>query len=256
MSLNIFAVAGQRIYISEDPVDLPDDDLVAADFDDIDWIEVKNWVQMGANGDAAALITTSLIDRGRDIKQKGTRNAGQMQNNFAIARTDPGQTKVREAETSDLNYAFKIQGNDEPAVGTAPAPSQRLFYGLVTQAQEAGGQANTAQLLNTTVEINTNIVTIAPTAGAAPVNTVPPAIGGVAQQGQTLTAFPGSWTGGVDTYTYQWKSEGVDISGATSATYIPVVGDVGDSITVTVTATNAAGSANATSMETPAIIAA
>lgn len=256
MSLSLFAVAGQTIYIGSDPVDLPDEDVDATDFAGVNWIQIKNWSQMGANGDAAALITTALIDRGRDVKSKGTRNAGQMQNNFAISRSDPGQVKVRQAEQSPLNYPFKIIGNDAPAVGSAPAPSQRMFMGIVTVAQEAGGQANTQQMLNTTVEINTNIVTVQPTAGAAPVNTVLPAISGIAQEGQTLTAFPGVWTGGVDSYAYQWESEGVAIPGATTNEYEVVVGDVGDGLTVVVTATNAAGSTNAESAVTADVIAA
>lgn len=90
---------------------------------------------------------------------------------------------------------------------------------------------------------------------AAPVNSVLPAISGIAQVGQVMTAWTGVWSG-APTFTYQWKNEGVNIGGATSATYTPVVGDVGDNITVTVTATNSAGSASATSIETAAVIAA
>lgn len=255
MTLNMYAVAGQKIYIGSAAVDLPDVDLVAGDFSGVTWIEIKNWSQMGANGDAAALITTPLIDRNRDIKQKGTRNAGQMQNNFAISRGDAGQLKIRAAEQTDQNWPFKILGNDEPSSGSSPTPSQRLFYGLVTAAQEAGGQANTAQMLNTTIEINTNIVTVAPAAGSAPSNTTLPAISGVAQQGVVLTCWPGVWTGGVDSYAYQWKNEGANISGATSSTYTPVAGDVGDNLTCTVTATNASGSTPATTAETVAVLA-
>jgi len=252
----LYAVAGQKIYIGSAAVDLPDGDLDETDFSGVTWIEIKNWSQAGGVGDAAALITTPLIDKARDIKQKGTRNAGQMQNNFAIARTDAGQIAIRAAEQTDNNYPFKIVGNDEPSVGTAPTPSERLFYGLVTAASEPGGAANTTQMLNTTVEINTNIVIVAPSAGAAPVNTVKPAISGIAQQGVELTAYVGVWTGGVDSYAYVWKNEGVAIGGATASTYTPVLGDVGDNITVTVTATNAAGSTSATSAETTAVLAA
>lgn len=81
---------------------------------------------------------------------------------------------------------------------------------------------------------------------AAPVNMIGPAISGVAQVGQTLTAYPGVWSG-APTYGYVWKNAGVAIPGATGKTYVPVVGDVGDAITVTVTATNLTGNANATS---------
>ena len=94
------------------------------------------------------------------------------------------------------------------------------------------------------------------TAAAAPVNSVLPAISGTPQVGVELTAFEGVWQNGPTAFTYQWKNEGAAISGATAKTYTPVAGDVGDNITVTVTATNSAGSASATSAEAiPAIAA-
>lgn len=82
----------------------------------------------------------------------------------------------------------------------------------------------------------------------APVNTSPPVISGTAKEGETLTVFIGTWTGGApNTYARQWKRDGVAISGATGGTYVLVGADVGEMITVTVTATNDAGSASATS---------
>ena len=92
-------------------------------------------------------------------------------------------------------------------------------------------------------------------AAEAPVNGVLPAIHGIAQVGEVLTANPGIWAP-FATFTYQWKNEGANIVGATSSTYEPVVGDIGDNITVTVTATNTGGSASATSAETTPVIAA
>lgn len=89
---------------------------------------------------------------------------------------------------------------------------------------------------------------------AAPTNTALPTITGTAQVGQTLTAANGTWTGS-PTFTRQWKKGGVNISGATSATYVPVEGDIGATITVTITGTNAGGSASATSAATAAVIA-
>lgn len=91
---------------------------------------------------------------------------------------------------------------------------------------------------------------------SAPTNTVLPAISGIAQVGQTLTAWPGVWTG-APTFSYVWKNEGVAIPGATGPTYVPVVGDVGDNITVTISGVNSAGPpVSATSTETAAVIAA
>lgn len=82
----------------------------------------------------------------------------------------------------------------------------------------------------------------------APSNTVAPSISGSPVVGSTLTANNGTWAGSTPiTYTYQWLKGGVNISGATAQTYVPVTGDIGGTITVTVTATNSIGNASATS---------
>ncbi|HEV7344263.1 MAG TPA: phage tail tube protein [Devosia sp.] len=90
---------------------------------------------------------------------------------------------------------------------------------------------------------------------AAPVNSVLPAISGIAQVGEVLTAWEGVWSGSPE-FTYQWNADGVAIGGATSVTYTPVVGDIGDPITVTVTATNLVDDTSATSAATLDVIAA
>lgn len=74
-------------------------------------------------------------------------------------------------------------------------------------------------------------------------------------RGQTLSAHVGTWTHSA-VFTYQWKLDGADISGATTDTYEPVVGDIGKTITVAVTAANTSGSATATSGGTADVIAA
>lgn len=91
-------------------------------------------------------------------------------------------------------------------------------------------------------------------AESAPTNTVLPAISGLLEVGETLTAYPGVWTG-APSFTYQWKNEGANISGATSQTYTLQSSDEGDNITVTVTGTNSAGNASATSPATDVIAA-
>lgn len=89
---------------------------------------------------------------------------------------------------------------------------------------------------------------------AVPAFTVLPAISGIPQVGETLTAYPGQVSGG-GIPSYVWKNETVAIPGATAQQYDPVVGDVGDNLTVTVTWTNSEGSASATSAETAAVLA-
>jgi hypothetical protein len=81
-----------------------------------------------------------------------------------------------------------------------------------------------------------------------PANTVAPTITGTAQQGQTLTEHHGSWTNEPTGYSYQWlQCDGLGggclpISGASGQTYVPAAGDVGHTLAVQETATNAGGS--------------
>lgn len=162
---DLFPVAGCHIYIGEaTPTQLTD--FVEADFitSPDQFVEIDGWSQMGASGDAAALITTQLINRNRDIKQKGTSNAGSMQNVFAVIDDDPGQIALIAAAegANKANYAFKIVYNDASGA-SGSEPSVRYFVGLVMGAQEAGGQANTIRNLNATVEINSNVVKVAAT---------------------------------------------------------------------------------------------
>lgn len=92
-------------------------------------------------------------------------------------------------------------------------------------------------------------------AAAAPANTVLPAISGVAQVGEVLTAWPGVWTN-APSFTYVWEADGTPIPGATDNAYTLVVGQLGAVITVVVAGTNTAGTASAESTGTAAVIAA
>jgi len=81
-----------------------------------------------------------------------------------------------------------------------------------------------------------------------PANTVLPAVTGTAIVGSTLTTTNGTWTGTpTPTYARQWKRGGTAISGETGLTYLLAAPDIGTNITCTVTATNTAGSVDATS---------
>ena len=157
---DLFAVSGCKFYIGT-ALAAKATDFVAGDFSAVTWQEVDGWTQMGQFGDTAALITTAVINRGRDVKQKGTRNAGSMENVFAYDPTDQGQINLEAAEKTAINYAIKVELNDMPSGGSTN--SERLFVGLVTSANESGGDANNVRSLNVTVEINSNIVKVAAT---------------------------------------------------------------------------------------------
>lgn len=160
---DLYPVAGSKIYIGNAAMATQADDFIESDFSGVSWTEIDGWETMGAVGDAAQTITTSLINRGRDVKQKGTRNAGSMQNQFAILSGDTGQLALIAAEKTRNNYPFKIEFDDaaDGPSSPTPQPSKRYFVGLVTTAQEAGGNANTVRMLSATIEINSNIVDVA-----------------------------------------------------------------------------------------------
>lgn len=79
-----------------------------------------------------------------------------------------------------------------------------------------------------------------------PENTDAPVLTGTPEVGQVLSVTNGTWTG-EPTYKRQWKADGANISGATGMTHTLQPASEGKEITVTVTATNDAGSATADS---------
>lgn len=89
-----------------------------------------------------------------------------------------------------------------------------------------------------------------------PKSTTPPSISGTTEQGETLTAAAGGWTGTGPVIAYQWlrcNSSGascVDIGGATSEAYTVASTDAGSALRIEITASNAAGSATAISVAT------
>jgi hypothetical protein len=93
-----------------------------------------------------------------------------------------------------------------------------------------------------------------------PVETTPPTVSGTPQEGQMLTASPGTW-GGTEpiSYAYQWQrcdANGANcnaISGATGTSYLVTSADVGSTLAVTVVASNVAGSNSATSAPTSVV---
>lgn len=97
---------------------------------------------------------------------------------------------------------------------------------------------------------------------AKPVNTSPPTVSGVPQEGRTLTGTRGEWRNNPTDYNFFWTRCGktggscANISGAHAATYTLTSADVGDTVRFKVQASNADGSTFASSVPTAVIVAA
>ena len=122
------------------------------------------------------------------------------------------------------------------------AAGQISSHYTASQGGSAGSTAASAQ--------SAVVVAVAPSNSAVPV------VSGLAQEGQTLSASSGSWSGSAPIgYAYQWQRCGgscVNV-GSNQNTYVVVSADVGSKLQVVVTASNSAGSASATSAQTATV---
>lgn len=95
--------------------------------------------------------------------------------------------------------------------------------------------------------------TLTPT---APTNNTLPVVSGTPTVGETLSSTSGTWSGyPAPTFAYQWVRGAATNIGTNSPSYQLVDADLGSTVKCTVTATNVAGSASATSAPTSTIAA-
>ncbi|WP_230118948.1 carboxypeptidase regulatory-like domain-containing protein [Arthrobacter sp. Bi83] len=136
-----------------------------------------------------------------------------------------------------LTYQWKANGT---ASGLAIAGATASTYKLTT--------ADVGKTITVTVTgTKTGYTTAAKTSVATgtvmalnPVLTAPvPKVTGTAKVGSTLTATPGTWGPAPVTLKYQWKANGVAITGATASTYKLAATDLGKTVTVSVTGAKA-----------------
>lgn len=80
------------------------------------------------------------------------------------------------------------------------------------------------------------------TAAAAPVATGRPVVRGSLAVGGTITVANGAWFKEPTSYTYQWRRNGINIAGATSASYVITNADKNKSLDCLVIGSNAEGS--------------
>lgn len=143
------------------------------------------------------------------------------------------------------------------AAGERPAGSNSNngYWGSAQWFTATGGSKAMAWTANGSDAWAALVFEINAAAPAPPVNTVAPAVTGTAQVGQTLTTTNGTWTNTPTSYSYLWKhgDDSATAGAATNSTYVPVAGDIGYTMKCVVTATNADGSAAASSNTTSTV---
>jgi len=154
--------------------------------------------------------------------------------------------------TADPARAAATQGaqvildpKSDAAIGAKGGAAANMQYNtdFRDQALEAAGfdpSGPSAQLTDRPPDAPP-VDNVIPRSELAPVNIDVPA---VTQSGTTLSCTMGNWTGEPTSYSYQWQLNGTD-AGTNAATYDVKPGDVGETATCIVTATNAIGSTTA-----------
>ncbi|MCI0467850.1 MAG: hypothetical protein L0Y57_12735 [Beijerinckiaceae bacterium] len=164
-----------------------------------------------------------------------------------IANKNPNSTLVFGTGGNALSVpgSLQISGNEIQVGPTPPGTPTVITFGLVETLAPVQTNGLSASAINAPAGV--------------PVNTAVPTIDDTTPtEGQLLTGTNGTWTNSPTGFAYQWFRNGsTAISGATAITYTPVTADVGQTLSLRVTASNGSGSgAPAMSAATSAVAAA
>jgi prepilin-type N-terminal cleavage/methylation domain-containing protein len=159
------------------------------------------------------------------------------------------------SQTTSYDYQWQHSANGTTWANVAAGGTNSLYTVAATDLGDTlRVQVTAANVGGSTTVTSSGTGTVLP---AAPVNTALPLVSGTPQVGATLTATNGSWANSPTTYGYQWQrsANGTTWSpatgpGATTNSYTINAADLDDALRVSVTATNAGGSATALSAAT------
>jgi hypothetical protein len=173
---------------------------------------------------------------------------------------------ITDADTTAVASDFTAQiawGDGSISAGSVTTATGGGFDIVGTHAYAAAGSLPLSVSVNKingrTASGSGNANVVPPGSPLPPANTALPVISGTTTAGQLLSSTSGGWTGN-PTFAYQWRdcdTAGNNCSnvtaGGTASTYTLTATDVGKTLRVLVTATNAGGSVSATSDKTAAV---
>ncbi len=194
-------------------------------------VQIKNSIITGNGGDAQVFVCSPANEVARGCNGDHLPYVGVSTAAYSLLGTTDGVNEGQGMITGDPRFVSLVDKDyhlapDSPAIDAAdPADPVDEEPAPNGGRRDVGAYGGTPE---------------ATTAGpAAPIeNQSAPVITGTPQVGSTLTASEGTWTNSPTGFSYQWRSGGVNV-GADQNTYVPVAADVGNTVTVTVTASRA-----------------
>ena len=178
---------------------------------------------------------------------------GKSGNTITLSAADVGSLTQT---TADARYATIAQGakaatSVQTVNGTSPDASGNVTItvgsGTATWGNITGVITNQTDLVN---------YVSAQASGLKPINVTAPTVAGTAQQGQVLQRTNGLWVGSpTPVVTGNWRRNGINISGATSASYTLVAADIGKTISWEDSASNILATTKAASVESAVVTA-
>lgn len=189
--------------------------------------DVGSVFSVSATGTALGYNTVTKVSSSTDVVVTSTLNGSTpiITGNPIVGQTLTANPVYWEAGVS-LSYQW-FRGGVAVSGATNPTYALTNLDALTdVSVSVTGRKSDYTDLTYTSVTVAVRTTTLSLTPN--------PTVLGAGQVGQQLTASTGTWDTGV-TFTYQWQKNGVNISGATTATYTPAISDVGVLISVTIT---------------------
>jgi hypothetical protein len=206
-------------------------------------------VPAGAIAVAGSVTLDSATRVGLSINGTGT-TAGSDYAQISATGAIKLESAALRLQTAGECHSLKV--GDVYMLVTTPGTLTGTFAGVPDGTTVSvgcfGGTPPTVKINYTEHTVTATVQTAGSATEPPPLSVSPPVISGTAQQGQTLTEEHGMWEHGPTGFGYQWERCDISgnnctaIAGATAQTYALTAADVGSTIRVAETATNAGGS--------------
>lgn len=129
--------AGRKLYICTTPQPTA---LDAAGYAALTWVLVAGVGSVGETGSKTNILSYGTWDDDVVRKAKGLTDAGSPEIEVARDPEDAGQNALRAAALTNLNYAFRVDGNDKPNTNVGSKPTIRYNRGLVSGPTQPNGR--------------------------------------------------------------------------------------------------------------------